>query len=101
MSSSRQPGGAPRDVLLATKLHLPRTPPSHQSLIAALINQLAAQPSEVTLILDDYHLVEARPVHASLGFLLEQRPPPLRLVAATPPRPPPPPARAPRRRPPP
>jgi LuxR family maltose regulon positive regulatory protein len=173
MSSFRQPGGAPRDVLLATKLHLPRTPPgflprprllerleeglarglllvcapagfgkttllagwahggrrpvawlsldagdndparfwrhvaaavdrvrpdlaepllplldpaappSYEGLVAALINRLAAQPGELPLVLDDYHLIDAPTVHASLGLLLEQRPPGLRLVLAS------------------
>ena len=48
-------------------------PPSFEGLVTALINQLAAQPGqgEVLLVLDDYHLIDAPPVHASLGFLLE------------------------------
>jgi LuxR family transcriptional regulator, maltose regulon positive regulatory protein len=173
MRSFQQPGGAPRDVLLATKLHLPRTPPgflprprlqerleeglarglllvcapagfgkttllagwahggrrpvawlsldggdndpsrfwrhvaaaldrsrpglaeqllplldppappSCEGLVAALVNQLAARPGELALVLDDYHLIEAPPVHAALGFLLEHRPPGLRLVLAS------------------
>ncbi len=50
--------------------------------MTALINQLAAQPGEgeVVLVLDDYHLIDAQPVHASLAFLLEHRPPELQLV---------------------
>ena len=53
--------------------------------MTALINQLAAQSGqgEVVLVLDDYHLIDAPPVHASLGFLLEHRPPGLRLVLAS------------------
>src|SRR5262249_23515412 len=45
----------------------------------------AAQPGdqEVLLILDDYHLIDAQPVHASLTFLLEHLPPRLHLVLAT------------------
>src|SRR6266536_1594473 len=43
---------------------------------------VAAQPGEgeVVLVLDDYHLIDAQPVHASLAFLLEHRPPELQLV---------------------
>jgi LuxR family maltose regulon positive regulatory protein len=63
----------------------PPAPASFEGLVTALINQLAAQPGdgEVLLALDDYHLVEAPPVHGSLGFLLEHRPPGLHLVLAS------------------
>ena len=54
-------------------------------LVTALINELAAQPgeSEIVLVLDDYHLVDAQEVHASMAFLLEHRPPGLHLVLAS------------------
>ena len=60
-------------------------PPSLEALVTALINALAARPGpgEVVLVLDDYHLIGAPPVHALLGFLLEHRPPGLRLVLAS------------------
>jgi LuxR family maltose regulon positive regulatory protein len=58
----------------------PPPPRSFEGLVTALINELAGQPGEVLLVLDDYHLIDAQPVHASLGFLLEHRPPGLRLT---------------------
>jgi LuxR family maltose regulon positive regulatory protein len=58
----------------------PPTPPSFQELVTALINELAAQPDQVLLVLDDYHLVDAEAVHASLAFLVEHLPPCLRLL---------------------
>jgi LuxR family transcriptional regulator, maltose regulon positive regulatory protein len=61
----------------------PPAPPSFEGLVTALINELAAQPEQVLLVLDDYHLVDAQPVHASIGFLLEHRPPGLRLLLAS------------------
>ena len=63
----------------------PPAPPSFEGLVTALINELAAQPGEdeVLLVLDDYHLIDAQPVHASLAFLLEHLPPGLRLVLAS------------------
>jgi LuxR family maltose regulon positive regulatory protein len=61
----------------------PPTPPSFEGLVTALINELAAHPERVLLVLDDYHLVEAEAVHASLGFLVEHLPPGLRLVLAS------------------
>ena len=53
--------------------------------MTALINELAARPGEdeMVLVLDDYHLVGAGQVHASLAFLLEHLPPGLRLVLAS------------------
>ena len=63
----------------------PPPPPTFEALVTALINELAGQPSagELLLVLDDYHLIDAQPVHASLGFLLEHRPAALRLVLAS------------------
>jgi LuxR family transcriptional regulator, maltose regulon positive regulatory protein len=60
----------------------PPPPPAFDGLVTALINELADQPGadEMLLILDDYHLIDAQPVHTSLGFLLEHRPAALRLV---------------------
>ena len=63
----------------------PPAPPSFEGLVTALINDLAAQPGdgEVLLVLDDYHLIDAQPVHVSLGFLLEHLPRGLHLVLAS------------------
>jgi LuxR family transcriptional regulator, maltose regulon positive regulatory protein len=63
----------------------PPSPASFQGPVTALINELAgaAGDDEVLLVLDDYHVIEAGAVHASVGFLLEHRPPGLRLVLAS------------------
>jgi LuxR family transcriptional regulator, maltose regulon positive regulatory protein len=61
----------------------PPAPRSFEGLVTALLNQLAAQPEEMVLVLDDYHLIDAPPVHQSLGFLLEHLPPQVRLVVAS------------------
>ena len=60
----------------------PPTPASFEGLLTALINDLGAGPAadEALLVLDDYHVIGARPVHDSVQFLLEHRPPGLRLV---------------------
>src|SRR4029453_4909040 len=46
-----------------------------------VINELTVLSGEhaITLVLDDYHLVEAPAVHASVEFLLDRLPPGLRL----------------------
>jgi LuxR family transcriptional regulator, maltose regulon positive regulatory protein len=63
----------------------PPPPHSFEGPVTALINELAvaAGDAEVLLVLDDYHVIEAGPVHASVEFLLEHRPPGLRLVLAS------------------
>ena len=57
-------------------------PSSFDGLVTALINELDAQPGadQVLLVLDDYHLIDAQPVHAALTFLLDHLPVGLRLV---------------------
>ena len=63
----------------------PPAPASFEPLVTALINDLAAGPGdgEPLLVLDDYHLIGSRPVHASVGFLLEHLPPGLGVVLAS------------------
>ena len=61
----------------------PPAPPSFDGLAAALSNELAQASDRVLLVLDDYHLVEGQPVHASVRFLLEHRPPALHLLLAS------------------
>jgi len=60
-------------------------PSSFAGLVTALVNEVAAQPGdgEPILILDDYHLIDAQPVHESLLFLLEHLPPGLQVVLAS------------------
>lgn len=55
---------------------------SFDGFVSALINELVGHPAPVVLVLDDYHLIEAEPVHSSLLFLLEHVPPGLQLVLA-------------------
>src|SRR5215469_4669785 len=61
-----------------------RQQPPLEAVATAVINELSA-PGEagVALILDDYHLVQAPPVHDSVAFLLARLPPGLRLVLSS------------------
>jgi ATP/maltotriose-dependent transcriptional regulator MalT len=61
----------------------PPSPRAFEGLVEALINELATGQDPILFVLDDYHLIEARQVHASLGFLLEHRPLGLRLVLSS------------------
>jgi LuxR family maltose regulon positive regulatory protein len=61
-----------------------RPPPrSFEAVVAALVNELAAAPGELVLVLDGYHLIESPAVHQSLGLLLEHLPAELRLAVAS------------------
>jgi LuxR family transcriptional regulator, maltose regulon positive regulatory protein len=61
------------------------SPPSFEGVVTALINELADRPAaeQALLVLDDYHLISAEPVHASVRFLLGHLPPGLLPVLAT------------------
>jgi LuxR family maltose regulon positive regulatory protein len=63
-------------------LHSPQ-PPSTESALTALLNEIAAFPDNFILVLDDYHLVDAKPVDHALNFLLDHQPPQMHLVIAT------------------
>jgi LuxR family maltose regulon positive regulatory protein len=58
-------------------------PPPMESLLTILLNDMHAMPNDGMLILDDYHVLESKPVDAALAFLLEHLPPQMHLVIAT------------------
>jgi LuxR family maltose regulon positive regulatory protein len=63
-------------------LESPQPPPA-ETLLTALINELAAIPESFVLVLDDYHVIDAKPVDEALAFLVEHLPPQMHLVIAT------------------
>ena len=63
-------------------LQAPQPPPA-DALLTALINEITTVPDSFVLVLDDYHLIEAKPVDAALAFLVEHLPPQMHLVIAT------------------
>ena len=58
-------------------------PPPVDVLLTALLNEVAAIPRPFVLVLDDYHLADAKPVDDALSFLLKHLPPQMRVVVAT------------------
>ena len=58
-------------------------PPPPESTLTALLNDVAAIPGDLVLVLDDYHVLDARPVDEAMAFLVEHLPPRLHLVIAT------------------
>jgi LuxR family transcriptional regulator, maltose regulon positive regulatory protein len=64
-----------------TLLASPRPPPI-RVVLTTLLNDLSQAGSDIVLVLDDFHLVEAREVHDALAFLIDHLPPRLQLVIA-------------------
>jgi LuxR family maltose regulon positive regulatory protein len=63
-------------------LHTDPAPP-FETVLASLINALAAQAASVVLVLDDYQAISDPQIHTSLVFLLEHLPPQLHLILLT------------------
>lgn len=58
-------------------------PPSIESILTALLNDIAAIPDNFVLVLDDYHVIDAKSVDQALDFLIEHQPPKMHLVIAS------------------
>ncbi len=58
-------------------------PPSIDPLLTLLLNQLTEVSEPLVLVLDDYHVIDARSIHAGLAFLLDNLPPQIHIVIAT------------------
>ena len=54
-----------------------------RSVVAALINDVAAQPQRTVLVLDDYHDIHSTDVHDSVAYLIDHAPPSLHVVLAS------------------
>ena len=67
----------------ADALSLLQSPqPPIEAVVATLLNDLSAISNDVVLVLDDYHLIDAREVQDGMAFLLEHLPPQIHLVIA-------------------
>ena len=58
-------------------------PPAAKTIMTALLNEITAIKDDFFLVLDDYHVIEAKPIDDVLTFLLEHLPPQMHLVIAT------------------
>ena len=65
-----------------TMLQSPQPPPV-ETILINLINDVIHIQTDFALILDDYHLVDAQPVHDMIAFLLENLPEQMHLIIAT------------------
>jgi ATP/maltotriose-dependent transcriptional regulator MalT len=58
-------------------------PPPIETVLTTLLNDLGAVAGEIVLVLDDYHVIDARDVQDGMAFLLDHLPPRLHVVIAS------------------
>ncbi len=58
-------------------------PPSTEAILTALLNEIATLTDNFVLVLDDYHVIDSKPINQVLAFVLEQLPPRMHLVITT------------------
>jgi LuxR family maltose regulon positive regulatory protein len=58
-------------------------PPSTESILTTLLNEITTIPDNFIFVLDDYHVIDAKAVDNALTFLIEHLPPQMHLVIAT------------------
>ncbi len=63
-------------------LESPQLPPA-ESILTTLLNEITTIPDNFVLVLDDYHVVDSKPVDQALEFLIEHLPPQMHLVITT------------------
>ena len=81
----------PRIGQVALSLLQSTQPPQIEAILTALINEIARERSRrrarvdrrYIVVLDDYHAIDAPPVHKSLGYLLDHLPKQLHIVVAS------------------
>ncbi len=63
-------------------LQSPQPPPA-EAILTALLNDITAISDHFVLVLDDYHMLDAKAVDQALTYLVEHLPPHMHLVIAT------------------
>jgi LuxR family maltose regulon positive regulatory protein len=63
-------------------LESPQPSPT-ESILITLLNEITTIPDNFVLVLDDYHVIDSKPVDKALTFLLEHLPPQMHLVITT------------------
>ena len=58
-------------------------PPPIESILTILLNEITTIPDNFILVLDDYHVIDIKPVDDAFTFLLEHLPPQMHLVITT------------------
>ena len=63
-------------------LQAPQLPPI-EIILTDLINEIAAFPQPFTMVLDDYHVIDSKPIDQAITFLIDHLPIQMHLVIAT------------------
>ena len=63
-------------------LQSPQPPPT-ESILTTLVNEITTLPDNFIFVLDDYHIIDSKPVDNVLTFLLKHLPPQMHLVITT------------------
>ncbi|HEY70658.1 MAG TPA: hypothetical protein G4O08_08755 [Anaerolineae bacterium] len=58
-------------------------PPSYETILTSLINDLTSSDPSIVLVLDDYHFIQTQIVHEAVSFLLEHLPSTLHIIMVT------------------
>lgn len=66
----------------SAQLRSPHAPPI-EIVLGTLINEVDAAARDFTIVLDDYHVIDASPIHESLTFFLDRLPRRMHLVIAS------------------
>ena len=67
---------------LSGVLQSPQPPPT-EMVLTTLLNEVTAFPNRFVLVLDDYHVIDSKPVDRALTFLIDHLPPQMHLIIAT------------------
>jgi LuxR family maltose regulon positive regulatory protein len=57
--------------------------PPTEGVLAAVVNELSELPSELDLVLDDYHVIEDPGIHDTMTFLFDHLPPQVHVLITT------------------
>ncbi len=57
--------------------------PQSETILTALLNEMGTIPQEFVLVLDDYHVIDSKPIDEALAFFVERLPPQMHLVIVT------------------
>ncbi|MGM0879660.1 MAG: LuxR C-terminal-related transcriptional regulator [Bacillota bacterium] len=61
-------------------LQSPQQPLPTESILTILLNEITTIPDNFLLVLDDFHVINAKPVNHAITFLLEHMPPQMHVV---------------------
>jgi LuxR family maltose regulon positive regulatory protein len=58
-------------------------PPPTETILTTLLNEITAIENNFVLVLDDYHVIDSKPIDSALTFLIEHLPPQMHLIVTT------------------